>query len=156
MPLPHRGDVRRRRAVGGARVDERQPQRGNRRGRGDEADEPDAFHAPIIPERGKLKSKALGFMPPGANRVAAMERITEAGAVFETDHRGCSAMKHHRHGSSFVTLVLGGAYVEVCDMIPALCRSGSIVVHDAAEEHADRFASDTRCLNVELPHDSRS
>jgi len=83
-----------------------------------------------------------------------MERITEAGAVFETDHRGCSAMKHHRHGSSFVTLVLGGAYVEVCDMVPALCRSGSIVVHDAAEEHADRFASDTRCLNVELPYDS--
>jgi AraC-like DNA-binding protein len=83
-----------------------------------------------------------------------MERITEAGAVFETDHRGCSAMKHHRHGSSFVTLVLGGAYVEVCDMVPALCRSGSIVVHDAAEEHADRFASDTRCLNVELPCDS--
>jgi AraC-like DNA-binding protein len=83
-----------------------------------------------------------------------MERITEAGAVFETDHRGCSAMDHHRHGSSFVTIVLGGAYVEVCDMVPALCRSGSIVVHDAAEEHADRFASDTRCLNVELPRDS--
>jgi AraC-like DNA-binding protein len=85
-----------------------------------------------------------------------MERITEAGAVFETDHRGLSAMEHHRHGSSFVTLVLGGAYVEVCDMVPALCRNGSIVVHDAAEEHADRFASDTRCLNVELPHGSRA
>ena len=83
-----------------------------------------------------------------------MERITEAGAVFETDHRGRSAMERHRHGSSFVTLVLGGAYVEVCDLVPALCRSGSIVVHDAAEEHADRFASDTRCLNVELPQDS--
>ena len=80
-----------------------------------------------------------------------MERITEAGAVFETDHRGLSSMEHHRHGSSFVTLVLAGAYVEVCDMVPALCGNGSIVVHDAAEEHADRFASDTRCLNVELP-----
>ncbi len=25
------------------------------------------------------------------------------------------------------------------------------MVHEAGEEHADRFASDTRCLNVELP-----
>jgi AraC-like DNA-binding protein len=85
-----------------------------------------------------------------------MERMTEAGAVFETDHRGFSSMEYHRHGSSFVTLVLGGAYVEVCDMVPALCRNGSVVVHDAAEEHADRFASDTRCLNVELPHAFRA
>ena len=101
-----------------------------------------------------LKRAARVHAAWSANRAAAMERITEAGAVFETDHRGCSAMEHHRHGSSFVTLVLGGAYVEVCDMVPALCGSGSIVVHDAAEEHADRFASDTRCLNVELPPES--
>jgi AraC-like DNA-binding protein len=83
-----------------------------------------------------------------------MERITEAGAVFETDHRGCSAMRHHRHGSPFVTIVLRGAYVEVSDSLPELCNSGTIVVHDATEEHADRFASDTYCLNVELPRES--
>ena len=83
-----------------------------------------------------------------------MERITEAGAVFETDHRGCSAMRHHRHGSPFVTIVLRGAYVEVSDSVPELCNSGAIVVHDATEEHADRFASDTYCLNVELPRES--
>ena len=83
-----------------------------------------------------------------------MERITEAGAVFETDHRGCSAMRHHRHGSPFVTIVLRGAYVEVSDSVPELCNSGTIVVHDATEEHADRFASDTYCLNVELPRES--
>jgi AraC-like DNA-binding protein len=83
-----------------------------------------------------------------------MERITEAGAVFETDHRGCSAMRHHRHGSPFVTIVLRGAYVEVSDSMPELCNSGAIVVHDATEEHADRFASDTYCLNVELPRES--
>ncbi|MGP8099889.1 MAG: hypothetical protein ACLQHL_03840, partial [Candidatus Cybelea sp.] len=83
-----------------------------------------------------------------------MERITEAGAVFETDHRGCSTMRHHRHGSPFVTIVLRGAYVEVSDSVPELYGSGTIVVHDATEEHADRFASDTRCLNVELPRES--
>jgi AraC-like DNA-binding protein len=83
-----------------------------------------------------------------------MERITEAGAVFETDHRGCSTMRHHRHGSPFVTIVLRGAYVEVSDSMPELCNSGTIVVHDATEEHADRFACDTYCLNVELPGES--
>ena len=71
-------------------------------------------------------------------------------AVFESDHRGSSSMRHHCHASPYVTIVLSGTYVEVRDAIPELCRSGTIVVHDAAEEHADRFASDTRCLNVEL------
>jgi AraC family transcriptional regulator len=80
-----------------------------------------------------------------------MERVTEAGAVFETDHCGRSAMHHHRHGLPFVTIVLRGAYVEVQDTVPEFCRGGTIVVHEAGEEHADRFASDTRCLNVELP-----
>ncbi len=79
-----------------------------------------------------------------------MERLTEAGAVFETDHRGCSAMRQHRHETPFVTIVLHGAYVEVQDAVPELCGRGTIVVHEAGEEHADRFASDTRCLNVEL------
>lgn len=79
-----------------------------------------------------------------------MERITEAGAVFETDHSGCSALRHHRHASPFVTIVLEGAYVEVRDAVPEVCRAGSIVVHGAAEEHADRFSRNTRCLNVEF------
>ncbi len=78
-----------------------------------------------------------------------MEGVTE-GAVFQTEHRAWSAMRNHRHGSPFVTIVLTGAYVEVRDAIPELCREGSVVVHDIAEEHADRFASDTRCLNVDL------
>lgn len=60
-------------------------------------------------------------------------------------------MRHHRHGLPFVTIVLDGAYVEVQDAIPEVCCRGVIVVHEAGEEHADRFASDTRCLNVELP-----
>lgn len=85
-----------------------------------------------------------------------MERVTEFGAVFETDHRGCSAMPHHRHGLPFVTIVLDGAYVEVQDAVPEVCRRGAIVVHEAGEEHADRFAADTRCLNVELPRTAGS
>lgn len=80
-----------------------------------------------------------------------MERVTEFGAVFESDHRGCSAMPHHRHELPFVTIVLDGAYVEVQDSAPEVCRRGTIVVHGAGEEHADRFSADTRCLNVELP-----
>jgi AraC-like DNA-binding protein len=80
-----------------------------------------------------------------------MERVTEAGAVFETDHRGRSAMHQHRHDLPFVTIVLDGAYVEVQDTVPEVCCGGTIVVHEAGEEHADRFARDTRCLNVELP-----
>lgn len=78
-------------------------------------------------------------------------RITEAGSVYESDHRGCSTMTHHCHTSPFVTIVLSGAYVEVNDGAPELCCEGAVVAHAAGEEHADRFARDTRCLNVELP-----
>lgn len=80
-----------------------------------------------------------------------MEILTNAGAVFETGHRGCSAMGHHRHEWPFATIVLSGGYVEVSDSVPEFCCSGTLVVHDTAEEHADHFTNDTRCLNVQLP-----
>lgn len=80
-----------------------------------------------------------------------MEFVTDAGVIFETGHRGCSAMGHHRHALPFATIVLSGGYVEVNDSVPEFCRSGTVVVHDAGEEHADHFSNDTRCLNVELP-----
>jgi AraC-like DNA-binding protein len=80
-----------------------------------------------------------------------MEIVTDAGAVFETGHRSCSAMGHHRHAWPFATIVLSGGYVEVSDSVPEFCRGGTIVVHDVDEEHADHFSNDTRCLNVQLP-----
>lgn len=72
-------------------------------------------------------------------------------AVFETSHRADTTMRHHRHGSPFVTIVLSGGYVEVRDAAPAVCGHGALIIHDAGEEHADRFSADTQCLNVELP-----
>lgn len=71
--------------------------------------------------------------------------------VFETKHRARTTMRHHRHESPFVTIVLSGGYIEVEGALPSVCRHGTLVFHDAGEEHADRFAADTRCLNVELP-----
>jgi AraC-like DNA-binding protein len=82
--------------------------------------------------------------------------MPEIPVVFETAHAGCSLLKHHRHGTAFVTIVLSGGYVEVNDAVPELRRDGAVVVHEAGEEHADRFESDTRCLNVELPPDWRA
>jgi AraC-like DNA-binding protein len=79
----------------------------------------------------------------------------EIPAVFETDHGGCSLLRQHRHATAFVTIVLSGGYVEVNDAVPELWRSGAVVVHEAGEEHADRFERDTRCLNVELPDNWR-
>jgi AraC-like DNA-binding protein len=76
-------------------------------------------------------------------------------AVYETQHFGCSAMTHHRHATPFVTIVVSGGYVEVNDAVPEFCGRGAVVLHRAGEEHADRFASDTRCLNVELSDDWR-
>jgi AraC-like DNA-binding protein len=64
-------------------------------------------------------------------------------------------MMHHRHMTRFVTIVVRGGYVEVSGSVPELCREGAVVVHEAGEEHADRFAGDTRCLNVELSEDDR-
>lgn len=63
-------------------------------------------------------------------------------------------MRYHRHAGAFITIVLSGEYVEVRDALPILCRDRSIVLHDALEEHADRFARDTRCLNVEFSSDA--
>jgi AraC-like DNA-binding protein len=82
--------------------------------------------------------------------------MPEIPAVFETAHAGCSLLKHHRHATPFVTIVLAGGYVEVNDAMPELRRDGAVVVHEAGEEHADRFESDTRCLNVELRSDWRA
>jgi len=70
--------------------------------------------------------------------------------VFETSHVESSTMYDHRHVSAFVTIVLGGGYVEVRDSAPEFCRVGSIVIHRDGERHADRFAAPTKCLNVEL------
>lgn len=85
-------------------------------------------------------------LPPSAR-----ERVTEAGVVFETLHAGKSALHYHEHAHSFVTIVLRGSYTEVCDGIPQSCLAGTLVVHDAGEEHADYFEDDAVCLNVELP-----
>jgi AraC family transcriptional regulator len=62
-------------------------------------------------------------------------------------------MAHHHHATPYVAIVLSGAYVEVNDAVPELRSRDTVVVHPAGEEHADRFACDTRCLNVELPND---
>ncbi len=84
-----------------------------------------------------------------------VECLTDMGAVFETDHRGHTAMPHHRHEAAFAAIVLEGSYVEVRDDVPKVCVRGTIILHDAVEEHADRFLRDTRCLNVELPRGAR-
>lgn len=87
-----------------------------------------------------------------ADMSSARCAVIEGGAVFESGHQACSVMHDHRHGPRFVTIVLEGAYVEVRNCVAEVCRRGSLMVHDASEEHADRFTCDTRCLNVELPH----
>jgi len=83
-----------------------------------------------------------------------MERVTAAGVAYETEHQGLRAMEHHRHASPYVTIVLEGSYVEVRDAVPERCSPAVLVVHRATEEHADRFARDTRCLNVEISGDA--
>lgn len=77
-------------------------------------------------------------------------RITDAGAVFETDHRRESALSYHRHAAAYATIVLGGSYAEVRDGIPRRHDAGVVVLHALGEEHADYFTGETRCLNIEL------
>jgi AraC family transcriptional regulator len=76
-------------------------------------------------------------------------------AVFESVHRSEERLRYHGHGSAFATIVLEGAYTEVCNDIPSACPTGTIVVHDSAEEHADYFTTAGRCLNVELERPPR-
>jgi AraC family transcriptional regulator len=84
-----------------------------------------------------------------------VESLTKAGAVYESAHLDGSTMAHHRHDAAYATIVLQGSYVEVRDAVPERCFAGTIVVHGTGEEHADRFAGATRCLNVELPPSSK-
>jgi AraC-like DNA-binding protein len=62
-------------------------------------------------------------------------------------------MTHHRHAAPYVAIVARGGYVEVSGTMPEFFDEGAVAVHAAGEEHADRFATDTRCLNIELPND---
>jgi AraC-like DNA-binding protein len=73
--------------------------------------------------------------------------------VSESVHSEASALQYHRHGVAFATIVLEGSYTEVQNGTPNTHAAGSIVFHDANEEHADYFTSAGRCLNVEL-HES--
>ena len=85
------------------------------------------------------------------SRALARERLTGAGAVFETLHSAQSTLRYHQHDRPFLTIVMRGSYTEVCDTAPHSCHSGTLVVHGAREEHADYFDDAAVCLNVELP-----
>lgn len=82
-------------------------------------------------------------------------RSSSAVTIFESVHASGELLRYHGHGSAFATIVLEGAYTEVCNDIPSACPSGTIVVHDYAEEHADYFTAAGRCLNVELERPAR-
>jgi AraC family transcriptional regulator len=89
-----------------------------------------------------------------SDRATATER-SDRPAVFESVHREESLLRFHAHGSAFATIVLQGSYTEVCNVTPSACPAGTIVVHDADEEHANYFTNAGRCLNVELEQSSR-
>jgi AraC-like DNA-binding protein len=76
--------------------------------------------------------------------------MAEHPRVFVTEHAVATAMRYHHHGFAFATLVLEGGYTEVRDGVPRVCPAGTLVLHDADEEHADYFTAPTRCRNVLL------
>jgi AraC-like DNA-binding protein len=76
--------------------------------------------------------------------------MAEHPRVFVTEHAAATAMRYHHHGVAFATLVLEGAYTEVRDGVPRVCPAGTLVLHDADEEHADYFTAPTRCRNILL------
>lgn len=70
--------------------------------------------------------------------------------IFETRHQRESTLKFHEHRVAFATIVLSGSYTEVRDCVPYSCATGSVVIHESAEQHADHFFDDALCLNVEV------
>lgn len=70
--------------------------------------------------------------------------------MFETRHVGGATLSRHRHDLAYLAIVLEGAYTELHGTAPRRCRKGALVLHGAAEEHADHFTSDALCLNIEL------
>jgi|HubBroStandDraft_1064217.scaffolds.fasta_scaffold17587_4 AraC-like DNA-binding protein len=74
----------------------------------------------------------------------------QAPRTFTTAHPASSTLRYHHHGIAFATIVLEGCYTEVRESVPLVCPAGTLVIHDAHEEHADYFTQPTRCLNLEL------
>lgn len=82
-------------------------------------------------------------------------RSLEAKTVKLTEHRYAarSDLERHCHGSSFLTIVLRGAYSEEIQRRSEECRPRSVRFLPAGETHANRYYTDTLCLHLELSHD---
>jgi AraC-like DNA-binding protein len=66
----------------------------------------------------------------------------------------CSAgdLRRHRHTSGYVTLVLGGTYIEAGDAGRFRARAGDILVHSPFDAHLDLFGKGSaQVLNLPLP-----
>lgn len=59
-------------------------------------------------------------------------------------------LREHRHSRAYVSVLVEGAYTELRDGLPRVCRPGTAIYHPPGEAHADAFAGEGRCLNFEL------
>lgn len=68
-------------------------------------------------------------------------------------HAAGDRLASHRHPRPYVAVVLEGSYFESSGGESRRCARGTAVFHPEGHVHADRFRSDTVCLNVELTSD---
>ncbi len=54
----------------------------------------------------------------------------------------------HRHEIPYISALVHGQYTEVRGVNPRRCELGTVILHDAWEEHADFFRAEAICVNV--------
>lgn len=74
---------------------------------------------------------------------------TLCGAIVVSDvaYAEDALLSAHRHDRPYVSVLLEGAYTELCGDVPRACTPGTVLWHASGEVHADYFISPGRCLN---------
>ena len=72
-------------------------------------------------------------------------------ALSDTEHAAGAEAPRHAHAHPYICLVLAGGFSERFGHRSSECGPGTVVLHPAGEEHADRFGrSGARCFNLQL------
>jgi AraC family transcriptional regulator len=81
-------------------------------------------------------------------------RILGPFTIHEGVYEPNRVLTRHRHEQAYVSLALGGAYVEQCESREWDCETGGTIFHFAGETHANRFhQTGARLLILEVAND---
>lgn len=93
-----------------------------------------------------------GRFPAPVLAATAVGRI----ALTETVYASATVLARHAHERACLVYVAKGRFSERSGGERRACGPGTVIIRTAGEVHAEEFAEASRCLNVELPSDTRT